>query len=70
MIEKSTKNFKQLKSGLEKSKHFVCIYWTDNIHITKKFDDDDILLISTYLAHDDILTMKIFSEIQEFKKIR
>jgi hypothetical protein len=70
MIEKSTTNSKELKSRLAKSKHFVCICWTDNLHLTKKYDDDDIFLISTWLAHDDILTMKIFSEIQELKKTR
>jgi hypothetical protein len=69
-MKKSITSEKSLKSMLDKADNFVCIYWVDDhLHLTKKNDNDDILLISLFLAHDDDLTMKIFSEIQELKKM-
>jgi hypothetical protein len=68
-MKKSITSEKKLISMLNKAENFVCIYWADdNLHLTKKNDKDDILLISTFLAHDDTLTMKIIFEIQEMKK--
>ena len=69
-MKKSITSEKKLKSMLDKADNFVCIYWVDdNLHLTKKIDYDDILLISLFLAHDDDLTMKIFLQIQELKKM-
>jgi hypothetical protein len=69
-IKKSITSSENLIRMISNSEHFVCLYWVDgNLHLTKKNNTDDVLLISTFLAHDDTLTMEIFNAIKEIKKL-